>query len=152
MNTIYKMIAGFVFASLSAPALEKGIVDQMLQSAKNVERDASIVSVALKTKKLDVEDVKTKIEAMGADLAKMQELVTQFESTHPHLSERDKAEWLLIKDKVQLLEIFHGEKKKLIAEDVSKNRRLIRAHAEGIAMRAQKLQETVTRIQRAPLS
>jgi hypothetical protein len=152
MRTVTRTIACFALAAFSAMALDKEFVDQMMQSAKNIERDASIVSVALKTKKLDAEDVRSKIDAMGADLARLQELVARFESANPQLSERDRAEWQLIKDKVQLLEIFHGEKKKLSSADVAKNRGLLRAHADGVAMRAQKLQQTVAKMQRAPLS
>lgn len=152
MKTLTRMIGCFAIAAFSAAALEKEFVDQMMQSAKNIERDASTLSLALKTKKLDSEDVRNKIDAMGADLAKLQELVARFEATRPQMTEKDKAEWQLIKDKVQLLEIFHGEKKKLSSGDLTRNRSLIRAHADGVAMRAQKLQQTVTKLQRAPIS
>ncbi len=47
-----------------------------------------------------------------------------------------------MKDKIQLLDIFHEQKKTLAAGDMGKNRDLIRAIANGVVMRAQKLQKT----------
>lgn len=152
MKPLWKTLACLTLTGLSALALDKEFVDQMMTAAKGVERDAAIVSVSLKTKRIDAADVRQKIDAMSADLTKLQELVKHFESTHPNLSERDLADWKLIKEKVQLLEIFHDQKKKLAAEDLDRNRAMLRAHAEGVAKRAQKLQESVTRLQRVPLS
>jgi hypothetical protein len=150
MRLFARTLSCLALTVFSAAALEKEFVDQLLQSARNIERDSSVVGLALKTKRIDAEDLKAKIDAMSADLTKLQELVTQYESTHPTLSERDRADWLIVKEKVQLLEIFHDQKKKLAAEDLSKNRALIRAHANGIAMRAQKLQESAAKLQRMP--
>ncbi|MFN7924509.1 MAG: hypothetical protein U0Q16_30690 [Bryobacteraceae bacterium] len=148
MRSFVRTATCFALAALSAAALEKEFVDQMLESARNLERDASVVSLALKSKKADAEDVKKKIDAMSADLGRLHELVAKFESTNPQLSGRDRTDWQLIKDKVKLLEIFHDRKKQLASEDFSRNRTLIRAHADGVAKRAQRLQETARRLQR----
>lgn len=152
MRTFAKVLSGVMLAAFSAAALDKEFTGQLLDSARNIERDAGQVSAALKSKKFDAKDVANKIEAMSADLTKLQELVNQFESTHPQLSGRDQSDWKLVKEKVQLLEIFHQQKKKLAAEDIEKNRSLIRAHANGVAARALKLQKSVTAMERAPLS
>lgn len=139
-------------AAVSASALDKEFVDQMMTSAKNIERDAGVVRDALKPKQVDASGLREKIDAMSADLNKLQELVNHFESTHPSLSGRDLADWKMVKDKVQLLEIFHGQKKALAAGDLSKNRSMLRAHANGVAERAAKLQQSVMKLQRAPIS
>ncbi|MFN7925637.1 MAG: hypothetical protein U0Q16_36390 [Bryobacteraceae bacterium] len=148
MRMFVKTLSCFALAAFSASALEKEFVDQLLQAARNIERDSTNIGLATKTKKADADEVKKTVDAMSTDLTKLQELVAQFESTNPQLSDRDRAEWQLIKDKVKLLEIFHGQKQKLVAEDFSRNRGLIRAHAGGLAKRAQRLQETAARLQR----
>lgn len=135
-------------AALPAAALEKEFVDQIVLSAQNIERDATEVSRALKTKAVDKSGVTAKIDAMSGDLDKLKQLVSQFEATNPQLSERDKADWEMLKAKVQLLEIFHERKKTLAAEDLGKHRGTIRAHANGVALRAQKLQQTASKLRR----
>lgn len=97
---------------------------------------------------MDKGEVTKMIGDMTTDVNKLQELVTSFDSTKPMLSDRDKIDWQLVKDKVQLLEIFHGQKQKLATEDMTKNRGMIRAHADGLAVRAQKLQVTANKLRR----
>lgn len=138
-----------VFAALPAVALEKELVNQIVQSAQNIGRDATSVNQALKSKKFDAATVTKNIEAMEADIAALHEVVAKFEATNPSLSERDRADWNLLKDKVQLIEIMHDQKKKLAAEDFSKNRSLVRAHATGLAQRAKRLQATAEKLSRS---
>lgn len=152
MTSRFPILACLMLTSLSAWALDKDFVDPMKQTAQSVERDARMVSMALKDKRIDANDVQQKVNTMNTDIAKLQALVAQFESTHPQLSERDQADWKLVRDKVKLLEVFHAQKETLLAGDWEKNRRMIRAHADGIALRAKMLQESVTRIERKPLS
>ncbi len=148
MRTFFTVFCGVTLAACSAVALEKEFVDQIMQSAQNIERDASLVSQALKTKRVDTGDVTTKLDAMDVDVTKLQQLVKDFDATNPQLSERDQAGWKLLKDKVQLLDIFHEQKRTLAAGDMGKNRDLIRAIANGVVMRAQKLQKTAMTLRR----
>lgn len=138
-----------VFAAVPAVALEKELVNQIVQSAQNIGRDATSVNQALKSKKFDAATVTKNIEAMEADIATLQEVVAKFEATNPSLSERDRVDWNLLKDKVQLIEIMHDQKKKLAVEDFSKNRSLVRAHATGLAQRAKRLQATAEKLSRS---
>jgi hypothetical protein len=56
-------------------------------------------------------------------------------------------DWALVKEKVQLLAIFHQAKTELMANgDLRKQRTLLRAHADGMAKRAQMLQKTASRL------
>lgn len=152
MKPLMLMAGCLALAVSPAAALDQEFAAQLLESAKNIERDAGQVSTALKSKALNADDVRSKVDAMSGDVTKLQELVTRFEEGHPQMSQRDAAEWKQVKEKVQLLEIFHGQKQKLAAGDLSKNRTLLRAHADGVARRALKLQQTVTRLQKGPLS
>jgi hypothetical protein len=116
---------------------------------QNIARDAGGVSQSLKSKNFDSANVAKDIDAMDADVATLQEVVAKFEATQPNLSTRDRADWDLLKTKVKLIELFQGQKKKLAAEDIIKNRSLIRAHATGLVQRAQKLQETAQKLRRS---
>lgn len=147
-NMFFKLAGSIALAASSAFALEKDLVDRIIASAKNIEQDATSVDSALKSRKAGQSDVSRHLESMTTDLAKLQEVVSHFDSSNPSLSDRDRADWQLVKDKVQLLGIFHEQKKALVAEDVSKHRGMIRAHAKGVAVRAQKLQETAARLRR----
>lgn len=149
MRLLTTTLTGLALAAIPALALEKEFVDQMMESAKNIERDATLVSAAVKIKNPDADDLRKKIDAMSGDLTKLQDLVDKYEASHPTFSDRDRTDWNALKEKVQLLEIFHGQKKKLAEGDVAKNRSLIRAHATGVAKRAQMLQQTVAKLQRS---
>ena len=148
MRTLLFAMHCLVFAGLPAAALEKELVGQIVQSAQNMARDANSVNQGLKTKKFDAAAVTKNIEAMDADIAALHEVVTKFEATNPTFSDRDRADWKLLKDKVQLIEIMHGQKKKLAAEDFAKNRSLVRTHATGLAVRAKRLQATAEKLSR----
>jgi hypothetical protein len=152
MRTIAKTASCLMLTALYAVALDRQFIDRTMEAAQNIERDANLVSAAIKTKTIDAEDVQKKIDAMSADIAALHELVAQFEATNPQFSASESAQWKLVKDKVQLLEIFHGQKKKLAYEDFARNRSLIRAHAKGVAERAQKLQRTLAMFTPAPVS
>jgi hypothetical protein len=92
------------------------------------------------------------IDAMSADIEVLKKQVADFESTHPQMNDRDRAGWERLKVKVQLIEIFHGQKQQLAGGDLARNRGLIRAHAAGVAKRAEMLQRTLAELARAPIS
>lgn len=152
MNIVTGAIASLVLATLPASALEKEFVDHLVESARTIEQDASKVSLALKSKKSSQSDVMKMIDAMNSDLDKLRQLADQYETTHPKMSGRDLEEWKLIRQKIQLLEIFHQRKQTLASQDINKNRSLIRAHADGVALRASKLQESALKLRRVPIS
>jgi hypothetical protein len=148
-----KCIVSAVLVALGAGTAAAGEhISGILQHAKNLEKDSSQIRLALKSKKVDTQEVKSAVEASSADVAKLRELVAAYESTNPSLNSQERKDWELVKQKVQLLSIFHDRKKELVSSgDFSKNRGLIRAHAEGLAKRAVMLQNTVGRLQRSPL-
>ena len=148
MLTLFKVFGSLALVACTATALEKDFVDRIVQSAQNIERDATTVDQALKNKQFDSGDVTRKLDGMDADVAKLKELVKELDSTDPKLSDRDRVVWDLVKQKVQLIEIFHGQKKVLAAEDFGKHRNLIRAHAKGLVLRAQKLQQSAGTLSR----
>lgn len=150
--TLLKTAGCLALASMSALALDAGFVNDLQRTAQKIERDATVVQQALKSKNHDAADVKGKIEAMTADVAALHELTKSFEAGNPQLSGRDQADWARLREKVQVLGIFHENKRRLASDDLAKNRTLIRAYAEGVAQRAKKLQATAAGLQRSPLS
>ncbi len=98
------------------------------------------MAAGLKNKKsIEEATIKNKLDAVGAEIKQMQSLVADLESNQS--GSLPAAQWQLLKDKVQLLAIFH-ERKAELAGDVQRNRSLLRAHAMGTVLRASKLQQT----------
>jgi hypothetical protein len=64
------------------------------------------------------------------------------------MNAQQKADWDLVKTKVELLNIFHTRKADLFNSDLDKNRNLVRALADGIAKRARMLQQTASKLDR----
>jgi hypothetical protein len=117
--------------------------------AQKVQQDAENITNHLNSKQPDRQFLKDKIGATADDMAKLQQLVKDFESRNFALAEWQKKDWEFLKSKVQLLSIFYDTKKELVlAENLQKNRSMLRAHAKGVAVRAAKLQETAGRLQK----
>jgi TolA-binding protein len=140
------------FAAISAAALDLPFVNQLRSTAQKLERDAAEVHRALKSKRHDADDIKARIDAMSSDVESLQKLVKDFEGTNPQFSSREQADWAALREKVRVLGIFHENKRRLAAEDLAKNRSLIRAFADGVALRAKKLQVSAAQLQRGPVS
>lgn len=152
MRTLMTLAGCLTLTAVSAFAIDAKFASEAMVAAKNIHGDANLVSIAVKSRKFDSADVKRKIDAMDDDVRALQDLVTRFESEHPELSQRDRDEWNLIKTKVQLIDVFHARKKELADEDLARHRSLIRAHADGVAKRAQLLHDALARLARSPLS
>ena len=146
MRTLMTLAGCLTLTAVSAFALDAQFASAAMVAAKNIQRDANLVSIAAKSKKFDTADVKVKIDAMDGDVRALQDLVTRYETENPELSQRDREEWNLIKTKVQLIDVFHARKKELADEDLGKHRSLIRAHADGVAKRAALLHQSLTKL------
>lgn len=115
--------------------------------AARVEQENREMARLLKSKQWDNSQLQAKLEATGQDLDKIKALVAELEGASDSLSPSARKDWDLLRQKVQLLEIFHGAKKDLLSSgNVAKQRALLRAHAEGVAKRAAMLQQTAGRL------
>jgi hypothetical protein len=155
MKTIIGGIACLVVALAPAWGADNSVEakNMMLSEigfhAQKVQQDAENVSQHLKSKQMDPQFLKDKIGATADDMGKLQQLVNDFESRNFDLAEWQKKDWDFLKTKVQLLSVFYDRKKELVlADDVAKNKSLLRAHADGLAIRAAKLQATASRLQK----
>ncbi len=146
-NTLATMAACLVLTSTSAMA-DTQAFRGIIGVAANIERDAAAISLDLKKKNFDTAKVKADSEALGKDIAALSADVDALDKTIADLGPQQKKNWELVKLKVQLLTIFHGHKSELLNADPTKNRSLIRAHADGLAQRARMLQETANKLDR----
>lgn len=150
MRFLLSTVGCLTMTAMSAFALDETFVQRSIQSARNIERDAIAVRAAIKSKNLDAADVRARIDAMSGDIESLQKLVADFEGTNPQLNDRERADWTLVKEKVQILEIFHGQKQQLASADVVRNRKMIQVHAKGVAERADRLHQTLLKLMRTP--
>lgn len=117
--------------------------------AQKVQQDAENISQHLKAKQMDPQFLKDKVNSTADDMSKLQQLVKDLESRNFGLVEWQMEDWELLKTKVQLLSIFYQTKKEIVmADNPQKSKSLLRAHAKGLAVRAAKLQETASRLQK----
>lgn len=149
MKFTMQMCGVLVLAASSAFALDKEIAGKMMEATQRLETDARAIHATLKSKNAPAEEIHKHLARMDEDLAKLRETIREVEATEPQMSARDKRDWELVKTKAQLLEVFYTNKKNLVAEDVRKNRSMIRAHANGVALRAEKLRQTAAGLQKS---
>lgn len=132
---------------VAVPLLANNHLANIKTHAANVERDSAQTAQLLKAKQPDVAAVRSQIDKTGQDITALQKLVADFEATNPSFSDQNKKDWDFLKEKVQLLTIFYNVKQELAsADDMQKNRSMLRAHAKGLSERAAKLQVTAGRL------
>lgn len=134
-------------ALLSIPALANDTLRTIADHARTVQGQAEEINMGLKKKSLTEDALKSKLDTSAASLEQLKNAVAVLESSNANVASLGK-DWQLLKDKVQLLAIFHDRKSELLT-DVNRNRGMIRAHADGIAKRAAMLQQTVSRLQKS---
>jgi len=117
--------------------------------AGKVQKESQQITLLLKAKQPDGQAIRNGITAMGGDIEDLQRLVAELTEANPQFVQRGEKDWNDLKQKVQLLSIFHDAKDELMkADDMKKNRSTLRTHAKGLATRASMLQQTVQRLER----
>lgn len=148
MNTILSAITAMTFAATTVVA-DTNIIQNISGNAAKIQRDATAISGQLKAKNPDFEAVKAKSNDLNKDIQSLREEVASFEASGLSLSDQQKKNWELVKTKAELLLIFSDKKNSLLNEgDFKKNRSLLRAYSDGIAKRAEMLQETTKKLNR----
>ncbi len=139
MKTFRTLLTGIVAATLTFAANNSGTnpFQEIASRAVDVQKDAEWMSKHLKTRQIDRAQLEQHSSAVEQNIARLKELVTGLDSGVQSAE--------LMKTKVELLSIFHGKKKELLSQgDLSKNRGWLRAHADGIAKRAEMLHRTAS--------
>lgn len=132
-------------ASEPAPATSSPLRD-LMSEARAFEVQAREASQILKNKKFDVPALQQALEKKGETLSRLQGLATAYEASASQLTPAQQKDWETVKERIKLLEIFHATKNELTAKDPNKNRRLLRTHAQGLALRAEALQKSLQRM------
>jgi len=121
----------------------------IIGDAANIQMDAEALRDGLNAKTLDADAIKAEVAALDKHVEQLQQDVDTLDAHLQDLTASQKKDWELAKTKVQLLNIFSDWKVALVESgDIRKNRSALRAHANGIAVRAQLLQRTVNRLDR----
>lgn len=122
-------------------------IEQMRDEARKLRDEARQASSLLKSKSVDAKSVLESLDAKEETIAKLRDLAATFEAAGSELTPAQRQQWDLVKTKIQLLEVFHGNKKRLAEGDLRKNRGMVRAHADGLAFRAAALEKTLSTLQ-----
>jgi outer membrane protein TolC len=136
-KSLLALSALFCAATLANPR----VADIKLH-AQTIEKESQGLSQMLKSKQVDAAALRDKLDGVSAEIDKLKAVVAEVD---PAVT--PSKDWMLVKEKVQLIEIFHQAKRNIVNEqDVKKNRSLLRAHAQGVAKRAAMLQQTAGRL------
>ena len=148
MKTLLGTIATLALAATAAMA-DTNTYQSIIGDAAKIQRDAETISGQLKNKNPDVESVKAKSSELNKDIQSLRGDLAAFEATNPSLTEQQKKNWELVKTKAELLLVFSDSKNNLLnAGNMEKDRSMIKSYSDGIAKRAQLLQQTARKLDR----
>lgn len=142
----------FTLAGLSARA------DNNLEALRNhagqVYMESMSIKQMLKEKAPDLNTILQKVNVTKEGVTKMQSLVSELDSTTgapaSTVLKSDPATWDEIKTRVSILGVMHDNKAALASEEgLRKQRALLRAHVDSVAIRAVKLQELLNRLEKS---
>ena len=152
MKKAAALLIGLGMLSLTAHAdshhdLNK-VLDEVIHSASQMETDARHVSSHLKSKETDAQFVKDKIQALSADMDRLDAAMSHLAGKKDSMKDWQKKDYEILKTKVQLVQRFYDFKKEVAwADDLKKNRSSLRAHADGLAQRAALVRSTASKLQ-----
>lgn len=106
------------------------------------------VTLLLKAKQPDAQAIRDGITSMGGNIENLQRLVVELTAANPEFIQRGDKDWDLLKERVQLLTIYHNSKQEgMKTGDLKKNRTLLRVNAQNLTRGATLLQESAQRLQ-----
>lgn len=148
MNKMMTMIAVATFSVAMCQAETKGFRD-IIGDAANIQMDAETLRDSLKSGKVNEVVVKDDVSALAKHIDQLQKDFDAMDSNMKALPSDRQKDWELAKEKVKLLSIVADWKTTLTESgDIRKNRKMLEAHAHGIATRAAMLQRTMNRLDR----
>jgi hypothetical protein len=147
MKKLTYTLMTFTLAGLTAQA------DNNLEALRNhagqVYLESMSIKQMLKQKSPDLDLIRQKVETTKEDVAKIQHLVSEVENSPSSILKSDAAAWEEIKLRASVLAVIHDHKAALTSEEgLRKQRSALRAHVDGVAIRAVKLQELLNRMER----
>jgi chromosome segregation ATPase len=118
-------------------------LNQIVAEAKSTQAEAREISSLLKSKTPDLDRVKAKMETLTSHAANLAEHIAALEAHADELSAPQQQELARMKNVSALLQVFVEQKQKGLEQaEASRNRSLLRAQADGIALRAGMLERS----------
>ncbi len=117
--------------------------------AEKVRSESKAIQDLLKSKTIDTQAIRQKVDATREGVTQMQQLIANLEANRPAWAERDPARWNDITNRVKILGAIHMNKDEVANQELSKrNLGVLRSHAMGVAERAEKLEAAFRDIER----
>lgn len=120
---------------------------ELVGEAKKVQLEAEQIAETLKPKRPDFDRVNSMMDSLVRHVGSVKSMVGVIEGKAGSFDADQKKHLDLMKTKADLLEVFAANKQNILAgDDAGKKRDLLRAKANGIALRAEMLQRTALKI------
>lgn len=137
------------FAAVPVMAFNDGtgphaVYDDIARNAATVQSEAREISQMLKGKSYDIGVVKQKLAAMEEHAAKVHQSLAQLQPSDDW-SQEQRAEFDRLKSVAELMNIFIEDKRSNLEGDRAE-RKMLRAKADGIAIRAELVQKSALRL------
>ncbi len=133
----------------SIPLLADTNLSALKAHAEKVATESQALKQVLKQKSPSRDEILSKVDVTKEGVAKIRSLVAEIESAQPAWLKSDAAAWEDLKNRAVVLAIMHERKAELTSmEAIRKQRGLLRAHVDGVAMRAEKIQQIADQLAR----
>ena len=131
----------------SLSSLKGPVIEQVVSEAKKAQLEAREIADLLKRRRPDMARLESKLQYLAQHSSRLNELIASIDAAAWQLNPSQAAEFERMKQASQILNIFVDNKQKLLQSgQISKNRGLLRAKAEGIAKRAEFVQVSALRV------
>jgi chromosome segregation ATPase len=112
-------------------------LNQIVAEAKSTQAEAREISSLLKAKTPDLDRVKSKMETLTDHATNLAQHIAALEAHFDELTVRQQQELARMKNVSALLQLFVEQKRLGLEQaEAARNRSLLRAQADGIALRA----------------
>jgi Tfp pilus assembly protein FimV len=130
-------------------ALADTRLSTLRSQAQQLQNDSMEMRNMLRQKAVDTNALQSKLSATREGVESIRALVEQIEKERPAWMASDMQAWEDVKLRAELIQVIHNTKHDLTASgDVARNRKLIMAHANGVAERATRLNERLAQLER----
>lgn len=133
-----------VNAGASTP---KDTAAKLLAESRAARQTATQMALQLKQKNADLSKVGDHIASVEENATKIQGLLKDLETSGATLNERQRATLDNTRQLAELMKVFLDNKKTLVSDGASpEEREMLRAHAVGVAKRAELIEKNVSKM------
>lgn len=140
------LVSGTLLAEPSAPA-RSAALDEIVSQASKVRTTASEAVQHLKNRNADFAKVRELAATLDQDAEALKAKVAEFEAANANLPERDLRELEKLRSVATIMNVFVDNKLEILkSDDLSRQRNLLRAKADGIVKRADMILQSASRL------